>query len=774
VSNRLTSATAAGLALVVGAWLAKPALAADPEPTPTGDEAKSDSGEKPVVVDTIYVTAQKRAENIQQVPLSVTSIDADKLETLTAGAADVKFLSGRVPSLVLESSFGRAFPRFYIRGLGNTDFDLNASQPVSMVVDDVVLENPIVKGMPLWDLQNVEVLRGPQGTLFGRNTPAGVVKFESRRPTDKQEGFLHLSYGSYGTTDVQAAYGGALSETVSGRVSLLYQSEDDWVDNAYTGEKNFLGGFDTEAWRVQFDFHPNDRFKALLNLHGWQVDGTSRIFRANILVQGTNDFVPGFRQDTVFHDGKNEQNIHSHGGALNLTYELGDLTLTSITGYETLDMSSRGDIDGGYGCGFCSLPNGPGFVPFASESADGIPSLDQWTQELRLASHTGGRWDWLAGFFYFDEKLEAWTRSYDSLSPGNPQNAYATQSQDAKSWALFGSLDFRPNDRWTFKGGLRYTKDEKDFRADRLQGNAAFPNIPTIMPLTASTDASLVTGDLSATYKVNEDVNVYGRIGTGFRAPSIQGRIAFCPDGDSAGADPATNCLSVADEEKITSAEVGVKSELLDNKLRLNLATYMYQLDGQQLVAVGGAANIATLINADKTNGYGFEADVDIAPNANWRVTLGTSYNHTEIDDPLLGVAPCPSYAGCTVTDPVVNGFARIDGNSLPHAPEWIFDGLIDFRQPVGPGLVTASLDWAYHSDKHFFLYESKEFHADSFELGLRVGYVFPDARYEIALFGRNITDEVIVQNGIDFNNLVGMTNEPRAWGIQFSTRFGK
>ena len=133
----------------------------------------------PIAVGEITVTAQKREENIQEVPVSVSTLQGEDLNVITTGGTDVRALSARVPSLIMESSFGRAFPRFYIRGLGNTDFDLNASQPVSMVVDEVVLENPVVKGMPMFDLEQVEVLRGPQGTLFGRNTPAGIVKFDT-------------------------------------------------------------------------------------------------------------------------------------------------------------------------------------------------------------------------------------------------------------------------------------------------------------------------------------------------------------------------------------------------------------------------------------------------------------------------------------------------------------------------------------------------------------------------------------------------------------------
>jgi len=243
----------------------------------------------------------------------------------------------------------------------------------------------------------------------------------------------------------------------------------------------------------------------------------------------------------------------------------------------------------------------------------------------------------------------------------------------------------------------------------------------------------------------------------------------FCADFEG-GTNFATNCVSVADEEEILSTEIGMKTESADRKVRLNLAIYDYKVDGQQIVAVGGRYNTATLLNADTTNGYGFEANLDWAPSQYWLITLGGSYNHTDIDDPNLFVAYCGG--GCTPTDPIVNGLAKVDGNSLPNAPEWIFDGIIDFRMPSGDGVFFTSLDWAYQSEKSFFLYESKEFKSDSFEVGLRAGYTFAEAKYEVALFARNLLDEEILQGAIDFDNLTGMTNEPRLIGIEFSTRF--
>lgn len=745
-------------------------LAQDPPQDPPAEEAPAaeeadEPSARPPVVEEITVTAQKREESIQEVPLALTTLDSEEIENLSAGGADVKFLSARVPSLLLESSFGRAFPRFYIRGLGNTDFDLNASQPVSMVVDEVVLENPVVKGMPLFDLERTEVLRGPQGTLFGRNTPAGIVKFDTKKPTDDFSADVRASYGTFNTIDAKAAIGGPLTDTLSGRVSVLYQSQDDWVDNTFTGENDALGGHDTGAYRLQLRWAPNDDFSALVNVHGWTVDGTARLFRANILRPGTNDLVSGYEQDEVAQDGVNEQHIDSMGGVLKLDWELGGWTLTSVTGYETLEMYSRADIDGGFGAVFAP-PSGPGTIPFPSESADGIPDLDQKTQELRLASDTDGKLDWLAGFYYFDEELRAETLSFNSLAPGNPLDGFAFQSQEAKSWALFASLDYALSDAWNFKGGVRYTTDEKDFSAERP--DPTFQS-PTVAPIRASTDADLITWDLSATRKVSDRVNVYGRVGTGFRAPSIQGRILFCPDFEG-GTNPATNCVSIADEEEILSTEVGLKSELMDRKLRLNLAAYQYQVDGQQLVAVGGQFNTATLLNADTTDGYGFEVDIDWAPTSTWLFTIGGSYNHTEIDDSDLAVAPCGG--GCTVLDPIVNGLARVDGNSLPHAPEWIFNGIVDYRRLLGDSLFMWSLDWAYHSEKSFFLYESKEFNGDSLDVGMRAGYTFPGGRYEVAAFARNLLDEEVVQNGIDFNNLTGMTNEPRQVGAELVVRW--
>ncbi len=546
-------------------------------------------------LDAVQVTAQRKVENIQDVPVSITSINAEKLDVLGSGGTDIRFLSARVPSLNIESSYGRAFPRFYIRGLGNTDFDLNASQPVSLVYDDVVQENPLLKGFPVFDVEHVEVLRGPQGTLFGRNTPAGVVKFDSVRPSQELDGYAQLAYGSDAMVNFEGAVGGALGGNWSGRVSALYQRRDDWVSNTHPGPNDGFEGYDESAARVQF-LYEGEAFEALFNLHRRDLNGTARLFRANIIEPGSNRFVPGFDKDEVALDGVNFSDLETWGGSARLRWDFGDLSLHSITGYETLESLNRGDIDGGYGAAF--LPpglSGPGFIPFASESADGIPDHSQLSQEFRLESDYGGRFDWQAGLFWYREDLTIDSFNYDSLSPGNPQAGHAVQEQENTAWALFASAEYAATEKLKLRGGVRYTQDDKDFSASVLEG-APF-GAPVGGPYNVDTDADDVSWDASAVYEVNDAVNLYGRVAKGFRAPSIQGRLLF------ASAAAPNGGVSTAGSETVISYEGGIKAELFDRRARVGFNLFRYEVSDQQLIAVGGGANIATLLNADKTVG---------------------------------------------------------------------------------------------------------------------------------------------------------------------------
>ncbi|MDF2901831.1 MAG: TonB-dependent receptor, partial [Phenylobacterium sp.] len=241
--------SASGLALLVSA----PAMAQS--------AAAPEAG---YTVEDLVVTAQRRSENIRDVPFAVTAVNQETLAEVAAGGGDILSMSARVPSLQVESSNGRYAPRFYIRGLGNVDFDFNASQPVSVVLDEVVLENVFLKGFPLFDVQQLEVLRGPQGTLFGRNTPAGVVKIDTVKPSNQFGGFGSVAVGNLGSVRAETGVTIPLSDTLQVRLAGLWNHRDDWVDNMYDApfvDRNGkdLGNFDDVAGRVHVAWAPTDK-----------------------------------------------------------------------------------------------------------------------------------------------------------------------------------------------------------------------------------------------------------------------------------------------------------------------------------------------------------------------------------------------------------------------------------------------------------------------------------------------------------------------------------
>jgi iron complex outermembrane receptor protein len=701
---------------------------------------------------TITVTAERRAENAKDVPSTVSTLRGEALDVLNSSGEDVRMLSGRVPSLNIESSFGRAFPRFYIRGYGNTDFRLNASQPVSLVYDDVVQENPILKGFPAFDLEAVEVLAGPQGTLFGRNTPAGVVKFDSVKPSQTREGYFSLGAGRFSTANVEGGYTVPLSSEWSARLAVQSQHRKDWVHNEFAaGPSRDFEGYDDSAGRLQFLYQPSAAFSALFNVHARDLDGSARLFRANIIKPGSNDLVDGFDERKVSIDGSNYQKLSTVGGSARLKWALGGVNLYSITGYESVRADSRGDVDGGFGAVFAP-PSGPGLIPFPSETSDAIRDHRQWSQEFRVESAQAGPFKWQAGVYFFDEAYEINSRNFDTLG-GGAQSGLLTTHQKSRSWAVFGSVGYDVTPLLQVRAGLRYTKDKKnlDTRADY--------EIQEANGLATGTSDSKASWDLAGIYKLTPDVNLYARAATGYRGSSI------LPPGQF-------NPLSTAKPETITSIEVGVKADLFERRARVAFDVFRYEVKNQQLTEVGGGGNSNSLKSAKKVVGQGVELSADAYLTDNLLLSLSGSINDTTIKDPALAVSGCGG--GCTVTNPSAgNGAFFIDGNPLPQAPKYIANVNLRYGIPTANGEWYVYTDWSYRSKVNFFLYESVEFTGKALTVGgLRVGYIWGNGKYEAAVFGRNITDKVVAVGAIDFNNLTGFINEPRTWGVQFRASF--
>ena len=704
-----------------------------------------------VALEEVVVTARKQTQAAADVPIALSVLRGDALAQLLASGSDIRALSGRTPSLQITSSFGRIFPYLSLRGLGNKDFDLNASQPVSVMHDGVVLENPLLKGVPVFDVARIEVLRGPQGTLFGRNTPAGIIKVESAPPTWTPEGFARLGWGRFDTVNFEGAASGALlASTLAARASLLVQRRSDWVDNTYRGQRDALGGYRDIAARLQLLWTPRRDLKGRFKVHLRDLNGTARLFRASAIDPGRSRLRPGFERDKVAMDGENSQALRGHGLAIDLRYGDDQRRLISVTGLEWVDNLSRGDVDGG------SPPYGPGRPAlFPSETADGHPALRQFTQEIRLEM-AQGRLAWRAGLFYFNESLAIDSFSYDSLG-GGVQNGYARQKQRAEAWGAFAAATFNPTDHLELDAGVRLSDDRKTYRAQRLQSPIGAGSLG---PVPRDPRDRVPSWDLSLHYRPASGVQPYMRVASSFRAPSIQGRLLFGND------------VTVAGTERIVAIEAGAKVRAWP-RLRLDIAAYRFWLRDQQLTAVGGAANTNRLVNADRTHGRGIELEAQLLLAGDLLLEASASYNDTEIDDPNLFIQSCG--AGCVVLDPPgpAPGTVSLHGNSLPSAPRWIVNAGLRYawRTPAGARIALAT-DWSWRSRVHFFLYESREYQDGRLlEGGARIAWRPADAGVEFAAFGRNIGNDTSAAGGLDFNNLAAYVNDPPIWGVEATWR---
>jgi iron complex outermembrane receptor protein len=720
----------------------------------------------------IVVTAERRSENLQKVPVSVGVVQGDALRNLTAGGGDILELAARVPGLYAETTTGRIFPRFYIRGLGNIDFYLGASQPVSIIQDDVVLEHVVLKSNPVFDVNQVEVLRGPQGSLFGRNTTAGIIKFDTNRPTMDWQGRAQASYGSYNTVTFDGGIGGPIvADKLAFRVSALYQHRDDWVDNTYEGpsadgtvspKKDAMGGYNEKDVRLQLLMTPTENVSMLTSVHARDYDGTSTIFHRAGLTKGSNSVAGEPRSKIALDEAMNNpQAYKTYGASENIAIDMGPVTLTSITAYETTSGYSRGDTDGGAGADYPVNGVANGF----GQSQGNVRDLDQLSQEVRLASNGDSALKWQVGGMYFDSRdtTDFYQRAYFLTTAAHNPNNWVRLRNKNESWGLFGQASYEVVPGFTITAGGRYTKDTKETRLVRATANAAGVSTYTGRRYVKLTGKE-PSWDVSALYEVTPEVSLYARVARGFRGPTIQGRSAvFNSD------------FTTADSETIMSYEGGIKTSLLGNRLRFNLSGFAWKVKDIQLNGNDVNGN-GVLFNADAAKAYGLEADLEARPFENLTLSAGLSLLHSEINDKNVYAQVCTlnGVVVCTVEDPTVTNsrgvFAQIDGNPLPNAPKYTANIAARYDVPLGNGgKLFAATDWNIQGYTNFVLYKTKEFYSKGdFEGGLKIGYTAPDGKYEIAAFARNITGEKNMKGVIE-NYMAPVFNEPRIIGVSLS-----
>ncbi len=711
----------------------------------------------------IVVTAQKREEKLQDVPVAITVLGGDNL-TKSEGLKTANDITQLIPNASASATDGRTRPRWFLRGIGTNETAASTVSPIGIYNDDVYLNNVYIQGFPLFDIDRVEVLRGPQGTLWGKNTTGGAIHYQSRQPTFAPEAYAKVGFGSFNERSLQGVVSGpVVAERLAARISFYDEKRDGWVNNTATNQK--AGAASDTAFRAQLLWLANDDTEVLAAVKSRKLVGDkSPSFYVGDPKQTIRNPIyagPLNGREEIAQAGVFEEKLDADGASVRVNWSRDGYTLSSVTAYDT---------------GNRVLSTGSPIALDISRSRNASDSK-QVTQELRLASPKDKRYDWVVGAYYFTESLTsssvarrdrvAGASSSNPASP-SPQSFDITNfSQDTRSTALFASGTLRFNDAWSLAGGVRKSNESKNFDVSFsaaptsaaftglaqwwLPGGVSALNAAKLSSDTNSWDE--VTYDITPQWKINANANAYIRYAHGFRA----GGFVVSPG----------NGITRLEPETLNSTELGLKTQWLDGKLTFNSALFNYDyrdiIVGVLLPVPGTTTTQQVQENAAKGTVNGAEFELAWQPSSKWRLAanlglLKTKYSEYE-----------SSASGQTL---------NATGNRFTRAPEISLGLDAEYRIALtNGGSVSLGGDVSWRDKQYFNAVDqtTPTLEQSAYTLAnARVTYRTASGKVEVSGFVRNLTDTVYSQ--LATNTATGVTREvfglPRSYGVTALVRF--
>lgn len=678
-------------------------------------EAPAD--EQAATLDEVVVTARRREERLQDVPVAVTALSAQALENLQA--SDIGDLEAAVPNLTLhEGDASNAV--VYLRGVGQIDSLAFADPGVGVYVDDVYLGRAQGAFLSVYDVARIEVLRGPQGTLYGRNTIGGAVKFVSTPLDDLWSGRAEASIGDYGLVETRLSLGGGLNGdgTLLGKAAVSTSRRDGYSDNAFTGFDD--GDKDQIAGRVSLEYRPSADLSVRLNLDASR--DRPQTSRTPARATGVLGLYPDTRADPfkVDADFNDLNRLDTFGAAVTADWSLSDaVSLKSITAWRSMDYASHLDLDA---------------TPLAVFGVYVDENQHQFSQELQL-SWTGDRMNAVAGLFYFDESDLTYS---GLLGPVINLVTGSLNDQRNRSYAAYGQGTWEITDRLSLTAGLRYTSEDKDFtRTQTFYGPLTEPparDAPGLLVTDIDTGASWDSWSPKAgvDFKISDDVMAYASVSRGFKSGGFDGRA-----NDGAGAAPY-------DPETLWAYEAGIKSSLLDRRLTANLAVFHNDYTDLQLSsfsADGAGGFVALFTNAGAATIRGVELELAARPFDGLTLNATMGYLDARYDD----------YAG-------PGGVDISDQRELVNAPEWSARlGGVYVTDLGQAGSLTFGADAAYRSKVYSTVSSSETLAQGAHTLvDAFVRWSDADDRLFAQIGGKNLTDERHIEQGFDLSDSLG------------------
>jgi len=720
------------------------------------------SAQDSTAIEEIVVTAQKRSENLQDVPVSVTALTSDALAA--RGVNNVLALNNLAPGMRISAADAAANPKIYIRGVGLSDFNPNASSGVGVYVDGVYIGSPLAQMAGFFDLAQVEVLRGPQGTLYGRNTNGGAINITTKRPSQVFGADASLEYGSFNAVTADLGVGGPIiADKLAFRVAAQYVKDDGYTYNRVTGHD--LNAADHWAGRLSLLYTPSEDFELLTQVNRYvnrgdaTAPGHRALFPATAAAAGPDGFcAPGAyasgqcadllgyadtdnNKRAVDANLEGKDKVDLFGASSQATWRLGGVSLVSVTAWQWAHRNDLENTDAS---------------PLQMVEINYRSRQHQFTQELRLQSdNASARFNWVLGAYYMDEKVQDNTRQ-DVLrdlrplfiTPENPtglslENSVGTfgypYTQKTKGYAVFGQADYRLTDKLTGTVGLRWSADDKsmDYQSQAEDG------LIVILTSKQSKTFSALSGRLGLRYELSDDANVYATYNRGYKSGGFFGGLATTAEE-----------MEPYDNETLDAYELGLKSEFFDRRVRLNVSGFYYDYKNQQVFAQTTRNGLTVLVldNAANSKVYGGEAEITARPIQPLTLTAGVSLLHAKYGDYFT--------EGKDFT-----------GNWLPQSPKVTFNAAATWVAPLDNGAsIVANVDANYSSKVYFDNSNADRLSQDAvWVAGAQLSWRSPDQKIEAGAFARNLfnkTYTVAISNidslGVDLVSY----NRPRSLGV--------
>jgi iron complex outermembrane receptor protein len=695
----------------------------------------------------VVVTAQRREESAQNVGIAMSVLSGQSLADKSI--AYINDLQNAVPSLQVEPAFGSSQPQFRLRGVGFIDYTSNNTSPVGVSLDGVAFALPIQTQGQLFDIDRVEVLRGPQGTLYGRNTTGGEINFISNRPTSETHAGFSLEYGSHDEVNAEGFVSGAIADALSGRLSVATEQGGAWQRNRVTGQS--LGDKDKVAVRGQLQWEPAEAFNVRLGLH-WAQDKSDEqgLYLLAPFTPGsgppaipadTSRYVTGWALNPAFAkligiraDSKPGLDNSNNGADLTANIDFGAAKLTSITAYNKLIRREYGDWDA---------------TQFDDSDEYLNSDFNVFSQELRLASTGSGALQWVTGVFYSNEDLHE--NFYSDLTDRLGGIAVTTYEQVANSVGVFAQGSYQITDGFKATLGVR-----EDHETRELKGlNTSFlPGVPSFTggALGGSITSNLPSGKFELDYTPLSGTLIYGSISRGVKSGGFTAHNTL----SAPAADPF-------EPEKLTAYEVGAKSDVT-RTLRLDASVFYYRYKDQQILGKVfdevSQTYIGRFVNANSRISGG-EVELE------WRPTSA------------FAVSQYAGFAEGYYTSRLLNSdMPPLDYNGRPESfPKWSYGGDVSYSWNIGAFSLTAESNYSFHDTySQFFLLGSNDFTVPKYWLANANLSLSPasGAPWTVTLWGRNIFDKSydITRNFFLQTSEVAAAGEPTTVGIRLTYKY--